>query len=113
MDSFDLADNYINDLNNTLFFPISTGILLMILPNNNTQLIDFCDYAAVSYTHLDVYKRQMLESATEGKFDYIITKSAKRVSKNLVELLQIMRYLKERSISVKESRGQPKSGILI
>ncbi|WP_320955737.1 recombinase family protein [Hungatella effluvii] len=55
----------------------------------------------------------MLESATEGKFDYIITKSAKRVSKNLVELLQIMRYLKERSISVKESRGQPKSGILI
>lgn len=45
LDSFDLADNYINDLNNTLFFPISTGILLMILPNNNTQLIDFCDYA--------------------------------------------------------------------
>ena len=38
----------------------------------------------------------MLESATEGKFDYIITKCAKRVSRNTVELLQIMRYLKER-----------------
>ena len=42
--------------------------------------------------------KHMLESATEGKFDYIITKSAKRVSRNTVELLQIMRYLKERII---------------
>ena len=42
----------------------------------------------------------MLESATEGKFDYIITKSAKRVSRNTVELLQIMRYLKERGIQM-------------
>lgn len=40
--------------------------------------------------------KHMLESAAEGKIDYIITKSAKRVSRNTVELLQIMRYLKER-----------------
>ena len=44
--------------------------------------------------------KHMLESATEGKFDYIITKSAKRVSRNTVELLQIMRYLKERGIQM-------------
>jgi len=44
--------------------------------------------------------KRMLESATEGKFDYIITKSAKRVSRNTVELLQIMRYLKERGIQM-------------
>ena len=42
----------------------------------------------------------MLESATEGKFDYIITKSAKRVFRNTVELLQIIRYLKERGIQM-------------
>ena len=42
----------------------------------------------------------MLESAAEGKFDYIITKSAKRVSRNTIELLQIMRYLKERGIQM-------------
>lgn len=44
--------------------------------------------------------KHMLESATEGKIDYIITKSAKRVSRNTVELLQIMRYLKERGIQM-------------
>ena len=44
--------------------------------------------------------KHMLESATEGKFDYIITKSAKRVSRDTVELLQIMRYLKERGIQM-------------
>ena len=44
--------------------------------------------------------KHMLESAAEGKFDYIITKSAKRVSRNTVELLQIMRYLKERGIQM-------------
>ena len=44
--------------------------------------------------------KRMLESATEGKFDYIITKSAKRVSRNTVELLLIMRYLKERGIQM-------------
>ncbi|GAA6296905.1 hypothetical protein F220043C3_53390 [Enterocloster asparagiformis] len=42
----------------------------------------------------------MLESATEGKIDYIIIKSAKRVSRNTVELSQIMRYLKERGIQM-------------
>ena len=42
----------------------------------------------------------MLESAAEEKVDYIITKSAKRVSRNTVELLQIMRYLKERGIQM-------------
>ena len=42
----------------------------------------------------------MLESAAERKIDYIITKSAKRVSRNTVELLQIMRYLKERGIQM-------------
>ena len=42
----------------------------------------------------------MLESATEGKIDYIITKSAKRISRNTVELLQIVRYLKERGIQM-------------
>jgi site-specific DNA recombinase len=47
----------------------------------------------------------MLESAAEGKFDYIITKSAKRVSRNTVELLQIMRYLKERGIQRKFEEG--------
>ena len=44
--------------------------------------------------------KHMLESAAEGKFDYIITKSAKRVSRNTIELLQIMRYLKERGIQM-------------
>ena len=38
--------------------------------------------------------KHMLESATEGKFDYIITKSAKRVFRNTVELLQIIRYFR-------------------
>ena len=42
--------------------------------------------------------KHMLESATEGKFDYIITKSAKRVSRNTVELLQIKKYLEESDI---------------
>ena len=49
--------------------------------------------------------KHMLESAAEGKFDYIITKSAKRVSRNTVELLQIMRYLKERGIQRKFEEG--------
>ena len=44
--------------------------------------------------------KHMLESAAEEKVDYIITKSAKRVSRNTVELLQIMRYLKERGIQM-------------
>lgn len=44
--------------------------------------------------------KHMLESATEGKIDYIITKSAKRVSRNMVELLQIVKYLKERDIKM-------------
>lgn len=42
--------------------------------------------------------KHMLESAVEGKFDYIITKSAKRVSRNTVELLQIKKYLEESDI---------------
>ena len=42
--------------------------------------------------------KHMLESAAEGKFDYIITKSAKRVSRNTVELLQIKKYLEESDI---------------
>lgn len=42
----------------------------------------------------------MLESATEGKIDYIIAKSAKQVTRNRVELFQIAGYFKEKVIQM-------------
>jgi site-specific DNA recombinase len=44
--------------------------------------------------------KHLLESAKEGKIDYTIIESAKRVSRNTVEPLQIMRYLKDRGIQM-------------
>lgn len=43
--TYKINDNYITDRNNFIFFPISTQLFLMILPANNTQLIDFSEYA--------------------------------------------------------------------
>lgn len=42
--SYEIEDNYITDSNNFIFFPISTQLFLMILPSNNTQLVDFNEY---------------------------------------------------------------------
>lgn len=42
----------------------------------------------------------MLKKAAKGKIDYIITKSISRVSRDTVEVLKIVRYLRERSINM-------------
>lgn len=43
--SYEIEDNYITDSNNFIFFPISTQLFLMILPSNNTKLVDFGEFA--------------------------------------------------------------------
>ena len=43
---------------------------------------------------------KMLSKAVKGKIDYIITKSVSRVSRDTVELLKIIRFLRERSINM-------------
>ncbi len=43
---------------------------------------------------------KMLKTAAKGKIDYIITKSISRVSRDTVEVLKIVRYLRERSINM-------------
>jgi Site-specific recombinases, DNA invertase Pin homologs len=43
---------------------------------------------------------KMLKKAAKGKIDYIITKSISRVSRDTVEVLKIIRYLRERSINM-------------
>ncbi len=43
---------------------------------------------------------KMLRKAAKGKIDYIITKSISRVSRDTVELLKIIRFLRERSINM-------------
>lgn len=43
---------------------------------------------------------KMLKMAAKGKIDYIITKSISRVSRDTVEVLKIVRYLRERSINM-------------
>lgn len=43
---------------------------------------------------------KMLTKAAKGKIDYIITKSISRVSRDTVELLKIIRFLRERSINM-------------
>lgn len=43
---------------------------------------------------------KMLKKAAKGKIDYIITKSISRVSRDTVEILKIVRYLKERGINM-------------
>jgi len=43
--SYEFEDNYITDENSFIFFPISTLLFLMILPSNNTKLVDFEEYA--------------------------------------------------------------------
>ena len=42
----------------------------------------------------------MLKKAAKGKIDYIITKSISRVSRDTVEILKIVRYLRERGINM-------------
>ncbi len=42
----------------------------------------------------------MLKKASRGKIDYIITKSISRVSRDTLELLKIIRYLRERGINM-------------
>jgi len=42
----------------------------------------------------------MLEKAAKGKIDYIITISISRVSRDTVEILKIIRYLRERVINM-------------
>lgn len=42
----------------------------------------------------------MLKQADKGKIDYILTKSVSRVSRDTLELLNIIRFLKERGISM-------------
>lgn len=43
---------------------------------------------------------RMLRQADQGEIDYILTKSVSRVSRDTLELLNIIRYLKERGISM-------------
>jgi site-specific DNA recombinase len=43
---------------------------------------------------------KMLKKAAKGKIDYIITKSISRVSRDTVEVLKIVRYLRERRINM-------------
>ncbi|HEY0222652.1 MAG TPA: recombinase family protein [Lactovum miscens] len=43
---------------------------------------------------------KMLKKAAKGKIDYIITKSISRVSRDTVEILKIVRYLRERGINM-------------
>lgn len=43
---------------------------------------------------------KMLRKAAKGKIDYIITKSISRVSRDTVELLKIIRFLRERSTNM-------------
>lgn len=43
---------------------------------------------------------KMLKQAKAGEVDYILTKSVSRVSRDTLEILNIVRYLKERSISM-------------
>lgn len=42
----------------------------------------------------------MLKQAEAGEVDYILTKSVSRVSRDTLEILNIVRYLKERGISM-------------
>lgn len=42
----------------------------------------------------------MLKKAEKGKIDYIITKSISRISRDTVEVLKIVRYLRERRINM-------------
>lgn len=43
---------------------------------------------------------RMLRQTDKGEIDYILTKSVSRVSRDTLELLNIIRYLKERGISM-------------
>ena len=43
---------------------------------------------------------KMLRKAAKGKIDYIITKSISRVSRDTLEILQIIRFLRERGINM-------------
>ena len=43
---------------------------------------------------------KMLKKAAKGKIDYIITISISRVSRDTVEILKIIRYLRERVINM-------------
>lgn len=43
---------------------------------------------------------KMFRKATKGKIDYIITKSISRVSRNTLEVLKIIRFLRERGINM-------------
>jgi site-specific DNA recombinase len=43
----------------------------------------------------------MLRKAAKGKIDYIITKSISRVSRDTLEILKIVRYLRERRPAMK------------
>lgn len=43
---------------------------------------------------------KMLRKASKGKIDYIITKSISRVSRDILEVLKIIRFLRERGINM-------------
>lgn len=43
--SYDIEDNYITDSSTFILYSISTQLLLMILPSNNTKLVEFDKYA--------------------------------------------------------------------
>ena len=43
---------------------------------------------------------QMIEDASKGNIDYIITKSLSRLPRNVVDTLEIIRYLKGRRINM-------------
>ena len=49
----------------------SDGIQCMFLPANTTNLLQPMDQGAVSYTHLDVYKRQVPVQAKIISQNYI------------------------------------------
>ncbi|QHQ63407.1 recombinase family protein [Anaerocolumna sedimenticola] len=43
---------------------------------------------------------KMLKKAAKGKIDYIITKSISRISRDTLEVLKIIRFLRERGINM-------------
>ncbi|MDD4496144.1 MAG: recombinase family protein, partial [Eubacteriales bacterium] len=43
---------------------------------------------------------KMLKKTAKGKIDYIITKSISRVSRDTLEVLQVIRFLRERGINM-------------
>ena len=49
------------------------------------QSVPVCSILSVSYTHLDVYKRQMLQEVEAGRVATVITKDLSRLGRNYLK----------------------------